>query len=123
MRKILISINPEHVDNIINGIKKFEYRRKAAKKDVSSIVIYETKPIKCVVAEAEILEVLEMPLEELWNLTKHASGITKEYYLSYFKGKKMAYAYKLGKVTKYNKPKPLTEFGIKSAPQSFVYIN
>ena len=69
MRRILISINPEHVDNIINGIKKFEYRRKAAKKDISSIIIYETTPIKRVVAEAEILEVLEMPIEELWEST------------------------------------------------------
>ena len=122
MRKILISINPEHVDSIISGIKKFEYRRKAAKQDVSSIIIYETTPIKRVVAEAEILEVLEMPLEELWDLTKDASGITKEFYLSYFKGKKVAYAYKLGKVIKYSKPKPLIEFGVKFAPQSFVYI-
>ena len=27
-KKILISINPEHVQNIINGIKKYEYIEK-----------------------------------------------------------------------------------------------
>jgi len=123
MCKILISINPEHVDNIISGIKKYEYRRKAAKKDVSSIIIYETTPIKRVVAEAEILEVLELPVKELWELTKDASGISEDFYLSYFNGRQVAYAYKLGKVTKYSEPKSLTEFGIKSAPQSFVYIS
>ena len=52
--KILISINPEHVANIINGTKKYEYRKIAAKQDVSSIIIYETTPIKRIVAEAEI---------------------------------------------------------------------
>ena len=123
MRRILISINPEHVDSIISGIKKYEYRRKAAKKDVSSIIIYETTPIKRVVAEAEILEVLELPVKELWELTKDASGISEDFYLSYFNGRQVAYAYKLGKVTKYREPKSLTEFGIKSAPQSFVYIS
>ena len=123
MCKILISINPEHVDNIISGIKKYEYRRKAAKKDVSSIIIYETTHIKRVVAEAEILEVLELPVKELWELTKDASGISEDFYLSYFNGRQVAYAYKLGKVTKYSEPKSLTEFGIKSAPQSFVYIS
>ena len=123
MCKILISINPEHVDNIISGIKKYEYRRKAAKKDVSSIIIYETTPIKRVVAEVEILEVLELPVKELWELTKDASGISEDFYLSYFNGRQVAYAYKLGKVTKYSEPKSLTEFGIKSAPQSFVYIS
>jgi len=123
MCKILISINPEHADNIISGIKKYEYRRKAAKKDVSSIIIYETTPIKRVVAEAEILEVLELPVKELWELTKDASGISEDFYLSYFNGRQVAYAYKLGKVTKYSEPKSLTEFGIKSAPQSFVYVS
>ena len=41
-KKILISINPEHVQNIIKGIKKYEYRKIAAKQDISSIIIYET---------------------------------------------------------------------------------
>ena len=60
-RKILISINPEHVQNIIAGIKKYEYRKIAAKQDISSIIIYETTPIKRIVAEAEIVDVLELP--------------------------------------------------------------
>ena len=102
MRRILISINPEHVDNIFKGIKKYEYRRIAAKKDVSSIIIYETTPVKRVVAEAEIIEVLELPVDDLWEQTKDASGISKEFFLSYFKGKTIAYAYKLGKVIRYN---------------------
>ena len=50
MKKIIVSINPEHVKNIINGTKKFEYRTKAAKTDVNKIIIYETTPIKKVVA-------------------------------------------------------------------------
>ena len=45
-KKIIISINPEHVENIINGTKKYEYRTKAAKQDISSIIIYETVPVK-----------------------------------------------------------------------------
>ena len=50
-------------------------------------------------------------------------GISEGFYLSYFNGRQVAYAYKLGKVTKYSEPKSLTEFRIKSAPQSFVYIS
>ncbi|MBS5853394.1 MAG: ASCH domain-containing protein [Staphylococcus sp.] len=95
-RKILISINPEHVENIINGSKKFEYRKIAAKQDISSIVIYETTPVKRIVAEAEIIDVLILSPDELWKQTKQASGISKEFFDEYFKGKKIAYAYKLG---------------------------
>lgn len=121
-KKILISINPEHVKNIINGIKKYEYRKIAAKQDISSIIIYETTPVKRIVAEAEIIDVLMYSPEELWKLTKEESGISKEFFDEYFEGKEIAYAYKLGKIKVYNEPKTLLEYGIKAAPQSFVYI-
>lgn len=121
-KKILISINPEHVQNIISGVKKYEYRRVAAKQDISSIIIYETTPIKNIVAEAEIVEVLMLTPEQLWAQTKEESGITKEFFDKYFDGREVAYAYKLGEIKVYEQPKTLLDFGIKAAPQSFVYV-
>ncbi len=121
-KKIIISINPIHVENIIKGIKKYEYRRIAAKQDISSIIIYETTPIKRVVAEVEIVDVLEMTPEELWQLTKSESGIDKVFFDAYFKNKQIAYAYKLGEVKVFDEPRLLVDYGIKNAPQSFVYI-
>ena len=121
-KKIIISINPEHVENIINGTKKYEYRTKAAKQDISSIIIYETVPVKKIVAEAEIIEVLELSPEDLWNETKEFSGISKDFYDDYFKNRNVAYAYKLGKIKVYREPKSLLDFGVKYAPQSFVYV-
>lgn len=122
IRKILISINPKHVENIINGSKKFEYRKVAAKQDISSIVIYETTPVKRIVAEAEIIDVLILSPDELWKQTKQSSGISKEFFDEYFKGKKIAYAYKLGKVKVCETPKTLLDYGVKNAPQSFIYL-
>lgn len=121
MRKIIISINPEHVKNIINGTKRFEYRTKAAKNDVNKLIIYETTPIKKVVAEAEIVEILALEPNVLWEETKEFSGITKTFFDEYFKGRKVAYAYKLGRIKVYEEPKNLNEFGLKVAPQSFAY--
>ena len=121
MKKIIISINPEHVNNIINGTKKYEYRTKAAKKDVNKLIIYETMPIKKVVAEAEIVAVLALDPNALWEKTKEYSGITKKFFDEYFKNRKIAYAYKLGKIKVYDEPKALAEFGLKSAPPSFAY--
>ena len=94
----------------------------AAKQDISSIVIYETTPVKRIVAEAEIIDVLMYSPEELWKLTKEESGISKEFFDEYFEGRKIAYAYKLGKIKVYDEPKTLLDYGIKAAPQSFVYI-
>lgn len=121
-KKIVISINPQYVKKIISGEKRFEYRTKAAKQDINKIIIYETKPIKKIVAEVEILDVLMESPNELWNQTKEYSGITKVFFDNYFKGKKVAYAYKLGKVKVYETPKSLLEFGLKMAPQSFAYV-
>ena len=123
MKKIIISINPEHVKNIINGTKKFEYRTKVAKNDVDKIIIYETTPIKKVVAEVEIVEVLMMKPDELWNQTKEQSGITKAFFDSYFENHNVAYAYRLGKVKVYKESKTLEEFGLRYAPQSFAYVH
>ncbi len=121
MGKIIISINPEHVNRIINGTKKYEYRTKAAKKDVNKLIIYETMPVKKVVAEAEIVEVLALDPNALWEETKDYSGITKKFFDEYFKNRKVAYAYKLGKIKVYDEPKSLNEFGLRTAPQSFAY--
>ncbi|MDD3999776.1 MAG: ASCH domain-containing protein [Bacilli bacterium] len=122
MKKILISINPEHVDNIVRGLKKYEYRRKVAKQDINKIIVYSTYPIKKVVAEVEIISILEASAEELWELTKSEGCVSKDFFDSYFKNRNPAYAYKLGKVTKFEEPLELKEFGVKVAPQSFVYI-
>ena len=60
--------------------------------------------------------------EDLWELTKEGSGISKDFFDEYFEGREVAYAYKLGKIKVYDEPKTLLDYGIKAAPQSFVYI-
>lgn len=121
--QILISIKPQYVKQIINGTKKFEFRTKAAKSDIHKIIIYETAPRKRVVAEAEIIEVLETSPSLLWNKTKLNAGICKKDFDKYFEGRNIAYAYKIGKVKVFERPKHLLDYGVKFAPQSFIYIN
>lgn len=122
MKKILISINPKYVEKILDGTKKYEFRTKAAKEDIESLIIYSTFPTKKVVAEVEIVEVLKMTPDELWEATKSNSGINKADYDKYFKDRIVAYAYKLGKVLKFSTPRELNYYGVNFAPQSFVYI-
>ena len=121
IKTIIISINPGYVREIVNGSKRYEYRTKVAKKDVDKLIIYATSPIMKVIGEAGILDVLALSPDELWEETKEFSGITKGCFDNYFKNGKIAYAYKLGKIKVYDEPKELSEFGLKSAPQSFVY--
>jgi len=122
MSRILISIKPAYVDKILCGEKKYEYRKVVARKDISSIIIYETTPIKRVVAEAEILDIIMLPPERLWEETYYSSGISKSFFDVYFSGCDVAYAYKLGLITVFENKKNLSDYGIKCAPQSFVYV-
>ena len=121
--KVLLSIKPEFVDKIFNGTKKYEFRKFLFKrKDISTIVIYASSPLKCVVGEFEIDMILSDKVDSVWEKTKEYSGITKEFYYSYFQNKEIANAIKIGKVIKYKKEKCLSDYKIIQAPQSFCYI-
>lgn len=123
MCRILLPINPEYVDKILAQTKRFEYRKNRCKSNVDTIVIYSTFPVMRIVAAVEVVGVIEDTPRNVWKQTKDFSGISKEFFDSYFKGKQKAVAYKLGKVKKYKKPLTLGDFGLKSAPQSFVYLH
>ena len=95
MQKILLSINPEHVKNIVDGKKKVEYRRIRCKRDIDSIVIYSTSPEKKIIGEIEVKGVIEGPLEEVWSLTKDIGCISYDFFKKYYFGKNQAVACQL----------------------------
>jgi len=119
---MLLSINPEHVENIMNGNKQFEFRKVRCRPDVDKIIIYATSPVMKVVGEAEVIDVIVDIPEQVWEITSGFAGISKQFYDKYFQNKEKAVAYRLGQVKKYKKPLTLADFGINSAPQSFVYV-
>lgn len=124
MCTILMPINPQYVDEILAGRKKYEYRKiKAKRKNVDKMIIYSTSPIMKVVAEVDVKEILEESPEKLWEITKSESGITKSFYNKYYKNKDTAIAYKLGEIKIYNEPKELHDIGINCVPQSFIYLD
>ncbi len=122
MCQMLLSINPEHVENILSGKKLFEFRKVRCKPAVDRIIIYATAPQKMVVAEAEIEDIIEGEINAVWRQTKDFAGISYAFFRAYYKGKKNAVAYKLGKVEVYEQPKKLSDYGIVYPPQSFVYL-
>lgn len=120
--KILLSIKPQYVERILNGTKRFEFRKVKCKNDVDSILIYETAPVMRVVREARINGVIEDTPDRIWERTRDFAGISKPMFDSYFQGADRAVAYVLSDVVKYDNPRTLGEYGIRNAPQSFVYV-
>lgn len=123
--KILLSIKPKYVRRILNGTKRFEYRKKIFKnRNVNTIVIYATKPVGKVVGEFYINNIIEDSPKTIWNLTSRYSGISRKSFDNYFSNTQEGFAIEIGDFIKYKKELDLKELSnkIKSAPQSFIYI-
>ncbi len=123
MCQMLLSINPQYVTSIIDGTKTYEYRKFRCRSDVDKIIIYATAPQKQVVGEAEIEEILEGDLLSIWRKTKDQSGITYSFFRKYYKGKKIAVAYRLKNLVVYDQPLTLADIGLSYAPQSYCYVS
>lgn len=122
--KVLLSIKPEHVEKILNGTKKFEFRKGIFKKpDVKSVVIYSTMPVGMIVAEFDIAEVIEDKPSTVWKKTCRYAGISKKIFDSYFHSKEKAFAIKIENLQVYEHPRHLSSLGDNiTAPQSYRYL-
>ena len=119
---ILLSIKPTYSKMILEGAKKYEYRKRICKKQIDRILIYETFPTQAIVGEVQVVSKIRMDKNELWYLTKEYAGISKEAYMTYFKNSDIGSAYQLGYVIRYPREVSLEELGVLKAPQSFLYL-
>ena len=123
MKCILLPIKPQFVEEIRIGNKLYEYRRVIHKDNsINKILIYSSYPIKKVVAVCSIEMILCNKPEIIWDLTSSYSGIDKDFFDKYFNGYNLANAIKMKDISFYEKLRDLSEFGLKTAPQSFQYL-
>lgn len=121
--KVLLSIKPEYAEKILHGEKKYEFRRTIFKSlSVTKIVIYASSPVRKVIGEFDIDCIMSLDIDNLWEKTKNHSGINKEYYDSYFHGKEIGHAIKIKRARRYLKYLELSDYEVRCAPQSFVYL-
>lgn len=122
--RVLLSIKPEYAEKILNGTKRFEYRKAVPRSEaVRTVVIYATMPVGKVVGEFEVAGVLREKPDVLWKRTKDASGITRTFFDQYFSGRDEAMAIAVRKPKRYAKPLSLEDVsGSLIPPQSFQYL-
>ncbi len=122
--KVLLSIHPKYAEQILNGTKRYEYRRSIFKDEtVNTIVIYATLPVGKVVGEFSVAAIIRDEPGSLWMETKEFSGITEQFFMSYFCGRNEAIAIRVEDPKRYPKPLDLAEVsGNSVAPQSFRYL-
>lgn len=123
MTTILLPIKPCYSQQILNGTKKVEYRKKLAKKAVDKILIYETSPTMKVVGEVDVVGILCYDPLTMWNETHYYGGIGKDDFFKYFSNCEDSYAYVLQHPVRYDSPESLRDYGINYVPQNYVYIS
>jgi len=120
---ILISIHPQHVENILLGTKRFELRR-CAPDDIKRIVIYATAPESRVAAIAAVDEVLSDTPRALWRKVRDAACVTHDFYQGYFKDSPKAFALRIGNIYPLTGMISLKDPNLRLCPpQSFCYLD
>jgi predicted transcriptional regulator len=114
MKVILLSIKPEYVSKILSGEKRYEFRKWLIQ-DFKNIrvVIYSSAPVQRIVGEDPQI---------LWNKTASVGGISKEKFLAYFAQKSVGYAYKIKNLKIYNQELKISDIGIYTPPQRYIYL-
>jgi predicted transcriptional regulator len=122
--RVLLSVKPEFAQSIFEGTKKYEYRKKIfSRKDIKSIVVYASSPIRMVIGEFEVGDIFHEDIDSLWIRTQAEAGINKDSFLKYFADKSKGYAIEIETKIKYDSPLQLSHLMISSPPQSFCYLD
>lgn len=120
---VLLSVKPQFAIDIFNGFKKYEYRKTIfTRQDIKKVIVYASSPMKSLIGEFEIDEIIHADIDTLWIQTKSGAGTTEESFFEYFNNKSKGYAIKIKKQKKYENPLPLNSLMIFTPPQSFRYL-
>jgi predicted transcriptional regulator len=121
--RVLLSIKPEFAFKIFEGKKKFEFRKVIFKNpNIKTVVVYASSPVQQVIGEFEIDNILTLHPNQLWEMTEQHSGISEDFFNTYFADRKVGHAIKIKKVKKYKTPLNLKENFNVVPPQSYVYL-
>lgn len=120
---VFMPIKPEFADRILDGSKKYEFRKVAISAEVTHMVVYASSPIQRIIGIVEIGPVHQGSPTSTWEMTKSHAGISRNDFRRYFSGKSQAFAIEINRVFKLQRqlsPK-LIEEGFR-IPQSFSYV-
>lgn len=126
MIKVMLSVQPYWDRKILSGEKKADIRKSIPTSAPGytcpfRVFLYETKAQKG--AGAVVGECICYCADEVqdYSIVTDFSLLTEWQLAKYARGRKI-YAWFLAEVVKYDKPKPLSAFGLGRAPQSWCYV-
>lgn len=122
----LLAIKPEFAEKILNGEKKYEFRRQSFQDadQIGLVFLYASSPVKQILGVFTSDRVVEGSPTELWELFGDKSGINeRERFMEYFEGVNTGFAIHVDKTHRFSEAiDPRTIFDEYSSPMSFKYV-
>lgn len=119
----LMSIHPRHVEMILSGRKRVEFRKVSFSGPLAYVVMYATAPVKRVVGIFSVKAIDEGSPSQLWRRYRTIGGVDHTVFRAYYAGSRRGVAIRVGRVVKLASPLRLSRLVARSpAPQSFRYL-
>lgn len=122
---VLLSVKPKYVEKIIEGTKKYEFRKLIFKTPDKSekVYIYSSSPIKKIVGSFCVEDIIQDKPKNLWDLCGNYAGINEKDFFEYFKNKETGFAILMRNLEVFDEPiDPYENIENFRAPQSYSYI-
>jgi len=121
-KTLLLSIRQPYSRLILMGKKTFELRKRQPKINCKYALIYETFPTKAIIGYFEIDKIHVKSVDQIWKMTKFKAQISEIDFHEYYKHKEIGIAIGIKKSQTLDNPIPLSNLGVKRAPQDFMYV-
>ena len=119
---VFLSIYPQHAESILDGRKRFEFRR-VPPKEAKRVILYATSPVQRIVGHAEVVGIHQGTPEALWKKCSGAAGISRDCFMAYFAGRQQAFAMEVERPTRLVHPVEVGFLGKFAIPQSYRYLD
>lgn len=109
-QNVLISLEKRHAENILEGTKTVELRRRSMHVAIGTTVWFYVKvPVGSVIGYAKVADLHTLAPSTLWNRFGSVSGLQRREFFEYFEGSATAFALSLEEPRRLAKPIPLSE--------------
>jgi predicted transcriptional regulator len=126
-RALLLSVRPRFAQSILAGTKTAEIRRqRPAVHPGTLVIIYATRPVGAIVGTARIAGVSQGTPDEMWELHRARTGVTRPEFDDYLSGAEIAYILLLSMIQQLEPLLTLEQIRAETAfqpPQSYRYVN
>lgn len=120
---VLLSIKPKYATAIIEGVKRYEFRRVIFRRRITSIYIYSTSPVNKIVGLFEVDKIIKEHPQEIWSMCHEYAAISESEFFNYFEGFLTAYAIKIKSVSRFGREiDPYRYIENFRPPRSFCYV-